>query len=1399
MRKRLLLAAGVLAAVAVVAVGISLIQRARLAPNLMSVARQSAADRDYATATAMYEEYLKLRPRDTDALSELAGVYDESARAALAKPREAAALWERSTTTYLTALALDPTRHEDRRKLAKLYIGMGQYADGKKQAEILAKEPSLKSDPEVYELLAACEGRNFDAAAKHLRAALDTGKAEVNTYLRLAHLLKFQINTPATHAEADDVMRRLVDKDHKDDLKARLARARYYADTKRRAEAKADIRYAYERIPGGKDNIDVVLAHADTVAADSLPEARDVLAAGLKAHPAHPQLLLGLAEVETRAGKRAEAARVLGELIGKLEDSDPLLLEAADRLLDLGDTAQAATLAKRMTASPLAAVSEYLDGRVKLIAGDWPAALPLLTRAVQSIDANRTLPRKPSLLLRAHLGVASCYALANDPERQSEACLKAVAADGSNIPARLLLADAFLKLDRTEDALNVLHGIAPYSAAAQVTIARLKLADAFRQPAAFDRRFDGFWDTVGRAGPYSPEVAHLVADAHVQQGQAGKATQVLETAIKEKPSAQLYISLAAVKGAGGAEPALAVLAEADKALGPNADLRLARAVVMLRDPKGDAKAVAALADGDKFDPAERVKLKTGLGELLLAAGKGVEGVPLLQEAAKERPFDLTVRLVLFDWAISSGDAALREQMLKDLRGIDGDDGAIAVAAQTTAELKGEKKLTAERNRELTAKLKEARTKRAAWGRLPYLLGVLAREDGRSDEALDLFETAISKGERSEPLVREVVQLLVQRDRYPQAMRLLGGLKASGKLSPELDRQYRLLEAVASNDPAKAVAWVRTPEAAASKNYQDHLLRGLVLAQFGETDEAQQAFILAGKLAPAAAEVYVTRVRVMVAAGIPTEKLKPVVTTAAEKLAEAKPANPATVPLALGRMYELIGEPKLAAEQFQKARAATPADVEPARLLHDLFTRTDPAAAARLLDELIAVGRSDLARWARRTRALAVADLPNPHKQLPQAVKLIDDNLADGQLTDDVRAKALVLARDPFQRQKALRDLQDSLARGPLTPDQSYRIALLRYQSGDASGAEQVLANATRSGLLANPLHLEFLLRLQLLRNDTTGAKATLDRLKVLAPSQPITVVSEARLIAKSDKDEDKARAAKLVLALPSTDPYRRVVTVGPLLEALDCLKEAEELYIEFSKGSTDPKTAHVPLAEFLARRGRIDDAVKLALDKHLAVPNIPPTTTARLLVAAVRSAPEQRDAGQKAEQFISAAVEAEPKNAELLVALADVQDARKQHKQAVNTYKRALDADPKGLRPVILNNLSGLRALLDHDGSDEVLGLVNDAISELGPEPYLLDTRATVRAASGNDLKAVEDLEAAFAVNPSPVYQFHLAQCHERMKAPADRDRAVAAAKKLGLKKAMLHPLEWSEFERVMR
>ena len=204
--------------------------------------------------------------------------------------------------------------------------------------------------------------------------------------------------------------------------------------------------------------------------------------------------------------------------------------------------------------------------------------------------------------------------------------------------------------------------------------------------------------------------AESVATACAAEGKADEAVKVLEKALAEKPTAAAYSMLAALKMSQGKDAALAVLDAADKALGVSADTRLARAAVLARGPKADADAIAALASDDKLPAADRGRLKLTIGELLLSLGAADQGVQILKRVAAEQPFDLNVRVVLFDWALVKKDAALRDEMLSDLRRLDADptaadpqsaQGGIALVAEVMQELADHPKPTREANERMS--------------------------------------------------------------------------------------------------------------------------------------------------------------------------------------------------------------------------------------------------------------------------------------------------------------------------------------------------------------------------------------------------------------------------------------------------------------------------------------------------------------------------------------------------------------------------------------------------------------------------------------------------------------------------------------------------------------------------
>lgn len=79
----------------------------------------------------------------------------------------------------------------------------------------------------------------------------------------------------------------------------------------------------------------------------------------------------------------------------------------------------------------------------------------------------------------------------------------------------------------------------------------------------------------------------------------------------------------------------------------------------------------------------------------------------------------------------------------------------------------------------------------------------------------------------------------------------------------------------------------------------------------------------------------------------------------------------------------------------------------------------------------------------------------------------------------------------------------------------------------------------------------------------------------------------------------------------------------------------------------------------------------------------------------------------------------------------------------------------------------------------------------------MLDSRATVYMAMDNAEKALEDIQAAVADRPTPVRLFHLAQAYSLAGDAKNARAAFDKAKKKGLTKELLQPLEFSTFDRL--
>ena len=87
-------------------------------------------------------------------------------------------------------------------------------------------------------------------------------------------------------------------------------------------------------------------------------------------------------------------------------------------------------------------------------------------------------------------------------------------------------------------------------------------------------------------------------------------------------------------------------------------------------------------------------------------------------------------------------------------------------------------------------------------------------------------------------------------------------------------------------------------------------------------------------------------------------------------------------------------------------------------------------------------------------------------------------------------------------------------------------------------------------------------------------------------------------------------------------------------------------------------------------------------------------------------------------------------NDEFLDAQAKVFNARGQYNEAISTYTAAVQNASSENKWQRLNDFAGFIALYRPTGTQQALGMINEAIAKKGPQPELLNTRAMVYTAA---------------------------------------------------------------------
>jgi tetratricopeptide (TPR) repeat protein len=328
----------------------------------------------------------------------------------------------------------------------------------------------------------------------------------------------------------------------------------------------------------------------------------------------------------------------------------------------------------------------------------------------------------------------------------------------------------------------------------------------------------------------------------------------------------------------------------------------------------------------------------------------------------------------------------------------------------------------------------------------------------------------------------------------------------------------------------------------------------------------------------------------------------------------------------------------------------------------------------------------------------------------------------------------------------------------------------------------------------NPAFLAHFIRSLLRHEDAAGAAAWLGRLEAVEKEMktPLTVELKARLLAKQGR---KADAAGLLKEF-ARDGWKAnpvvLRNVGFLLAELS-IDDAEELLKQYATADAKNPHAVFALAQYLARRERVGEALAIC---GAAGGAVGPEAVAVYTVGMIRVGRAKGDDLARAEQIIQDALRRKPESLDIQVSLADLRDAQGRYDDAKQIYRAVIGRNPR--HQMALNNLAWLLALHEGNGQ-EALKLIDTAIDAAGPVPNLLDTRGVVRLAAGQGEQAVGDLSEAVAQAPVATHYYHLAQAHHLAGRNQEAQRALRQAQEQGLKKEDLHALEWARYDGFTR
>ncbi|MEW4528080.1 tetratricopeptide repeat protein [Maioricimonas sp. JC845] len=1080
-----------------------------------------------------------------------------------------------------------------------------------------------------------------------------------------------------------------------------------------------------------------------------------------------------------------EAIDTLRNGIDALPEEPMLVVLLADELLNRGDQSGVRELIESEDSTELPPeLNAYIQGRIAYEEEDYETARRNLEHFRASGDMSSGLAG------RVWLHLANCHGKLGAPRDQLQAARNAKPYPEVASTAQLSEARALARLGQLDESLRAYHRLPPHIAAPS-EIARVELTRVLQQPLGRRewQRFDETIEQAIRETPDAPDVVILRARALVERGRHDEADALLEEACASSPQhLPLWVSRIELQTAlGNRDAATGTLGQARMAHGNHVMLVAAEIPLLPADRSADATALVTSIE-DRLEEVPREQLGIVVRQLIdvsQQAGRADDMLRWYRMLACEVEPSRGTLLNLLRLAVDHQAAPIASEATSRIRTLEGENSPYAAFAETLTELctSPDTTATVRQARDAVGKLaRQTPHEPAFW----IEFGRLNEQTGRTDEAINAYLEAVDRGAANPALLRRLMPLLAKQQRYGEIGLLKDQLARAAGHSPLMGQLLIEATVLSGDGDAAANQLERFGEGG------DPLWRGRILMATGRNAEAEKEFRQAVDEQPDREEAWLTLVDFLLVDGQPNQ--------ARNVAGDARLSTPE----ARAQLAQLFGDLETARSIYHEAyrNAPTPQRGLALAELHVRSGRREECID--LLQEMLRSerdipGKQRLVARRLLAREIARRDLSD----FDSALDLIGVNLQEA---DDKRTERKELARlygiHPFPEHAAkVEEILNGLSRyGTLDATDLLLLAQALDTLGKSQEADQTWQNLLVRSDLTVAMRKEYIRR-SLQQEDATAARPHVTRLRsqvgldrdVLLYSAWTSCLEEGRLDAVTTLIDDYLNPTG-----DEADVQRKSVAAGVIAQLVEefagneticgpLTTLANRLYVQVTPVRPAQALSHSLLLTSVNRgrdaigvlesvRGQVDEIQRLA---------------AAIRVVELTDVPD--DILHKTGQWVDELIATRP-TAQALMLYEHYLRVTGKFERARELNQQLLEVMPDNV--VVLNNQAWLLTILNHPA--DALPLIERAIDIAGPLPFLLDTSAMARAATGEAAQAIRDLERALAQEESDVIRYHLAVIH---LSSGNRDAAAFHFEKITTDLARLRRSlptnERADFDRV--